>query len=444
MSAINAESAGVAASHLGSSFKSHHGPIDLSAGNTTVSKSWASGPMIGLLLVGIIALGATAFYGYSASQNPDTALAAKGIKHAIMSYHVGVMAITTMMLGCLGLVMITRAVQAGWSTTIRRPAENVAVLLPITALFFLPYAFFPQKVWKWMSPEAAGDYLLQAKRWWLSEPFFAARIVVYVLVFSFIAWKMYSLSRKQDENGDKTLTNKAQFWSMPGLLAFALGSAFMAFDMIMSMDFHWFSTMFGVYFFAGSILSGVALVILITAILKGAGKLQGLVTSEHYHDMGKLLIAFTIFWAYIGFSQYFLIWYANIPEETAWVLARSQNGWEYVGKIMMVGHFVLPFLILLFRGVKKRVQLLVLLACWQLVMHVIDLFWLIRPMAYATYDSGNPVVAGKVGFAWVDITGVLGPVCIFAALVIFVLRRSPLIPMKDPRLSECLNHKNYV
>lgn len=443
MSALPADSikrpvvAGPGESHLGARFASHHGPIDLTEANTTVPKNWATGPMLGLLVVGMLCLGATAFAGFSAED-------AKGAKHAIMAYHVGVMAVVTMMLGSLGLVMITRAVQAGWSITFRRQSENVAALMPLMAVFLLPYLFFAPKVWKWMLPESKGDYLLAAKSWYLNETFLAVRIVFYVVVFCFFAWRQFSLSRQQDEAGDKSLTNKAQLWSMPGLLFFALGSAFFAFDLIMSMDFHWFSTMFGVYFFAGSILSGVALAVLITAILKASGRLKGLVTSEHYHDLGKLMNGFTIFWAYIAFSQYFLIWYANIPEETAWVLVRTQNGWDVVGKVMIFGHFVLPFLILLFRATKRKMQLLVLLACWQLTMHVVDLFWQIRPVAFMAYDSGNPVSAGKVGFGWVDITGVIGPIAVFAAGVIFMIRRSPLIPIKDPRLPEALNHKNYV
>ncbi len=425
------------ASNLGPTFPSHTGPIDLSPANTTVPKSWANGPMLLLLALGLLCLGATAYAGWSATD-------AKGLKHAVLSYHVGVMAVTTMMLGSLVLVMISRAVQAGWSTTFRRQSENVAALMPLLALFLVPYLFFAPKVWKWMLPESKGDFLLHAKSWYLNEPFLAGRIIVYVLVFCFFAYKQFTLSRQQDFTGDKALTNKAQFWAMPGLLFFALSAAFFAFDLIMSMDFHWFSTMFGVYFFAGSILSGVALVILITAILRASGRLKGLITREHYHDLGKLLIGFTIFWAYIAFSQYFLIWYANIPEETAWMLVRTNNGWQNVGLVIILGHFVLPFLILLFRSVKTKMRILVLLACWQLIMHVVDLFWQIRPITFMTYDSGNPVSAGKVGLAWVDFTGIIGPIAIFAAGIIFMLRRSPLIPINDPRLSEALNHKNYV
>jgi hypothetical protein len=409
-----------------------------------VPRTWGQGPMIVFAIIGLVCLGLTFFYGFSASSNPDAALAAKGVKHAIQSYHVGVMYVITVMLGCLGFVMITRAVQAGWSTTVRRTAESVGVLLPLMIVLLVPYVFFPEKVWKWMDPAYSGDYLLQKKRFFLTEGFFWARLVLYVAVFSFLGWKMYSLSRAQDVSGDKTLTGKAQWWSMPGLLAYALLAAFMSFDLIMAMDFHWFSTMFGVYFFAGSILSGVALIILLTAIHRSGGRLKGLVTSEHYHDLGKLLNAFTIFWAYISFSQYFLIWYANIPEATAWFNLRKYNGWEYFGLTMMFGHFLLPFLILLFRGVKKKMALLALLAAWQLIMHAVDMFWQIRPTVYMTVSEAGQYMPGKLGLSWVDITGLLGPIGIFAAAVIWSIRRAPLIPVKDPRLVESLNHKNYV
>jgi hypothetical protein len=423
---------------LGDRFDSHHGPIDLSPANTTVGAGWGTPAMALLGLLGLAFLGATLYAGMTATD-------AKGVKHALFSYHTGVMAIVTFSLGGLALTMIWRAFKAGWSVTLRRQAENMAILIPIGLLLLLPYLLFPGKVWKWMDPAYPGGYLLEAKRWWLSGPFLGVRVVVYGAIWSFFAFKMYGLSRGQDATGDKTLTNRAQWWSMPGLLTFALSMALFSFDLIMALDYHWFSTMFGVYFFAGSVQAGTALVILITAVLRMSGRLKGLVTSEHYHDLGKMLLAFTVFWAYIAFSQYFLIWYASIPEETAWFMVRTHNGWQNFFYVMIFGHFILPFLLLLWRGSKRAMPIIALLAAWQLAMHLVDLFWQIRPIAFMTYtENASPLAAGKVGLGWVDITGVLGPICIWVAALIFVIRRSPLVPTKDPRMVEALNHKNYV
>jgi len=442
MTALPADSAGIAStSSLGQSFASHHGPIDLSERNVTVPKNWATGPMLLLAVLGLLCIGAT--LGAAVTAGADEA-GSKAAKHALYAYHVGVMSIITFSVGGLGLTMILRAVRAGWSATIRRQAENVAMLIPLGVLLLIPQAIFAAQVWKWIDPAYEGGYLLDAKRWWLAPGFLGVRIVFYGVMWTLLAYGQYRMSTRQDREGDVQLTNKAQFWAQPGLLAFALTSSFAAFDLIMALDYHWFSTMFGVYFFAGAILSGVALVILITTVLRMSGRLRGVVTREHNHDLGKLLIAFTIFWAYISFSQYFLIWYANIPEATAWFLVRKENGWQHLFLLLCLGHFVLPFLLLLFRGIKKSLPLLAILAFWQLVMHLCDMFWQIRPVAFMSYDAGNPVVAGKVGLGWVDFTGVLGPVLLFTAGLIFMIRRSPLIATKDPRLVEALNHKNYV
>ena len=418
------------------SFDSHFGPIDLSPANTTAPANWGKGLMGLLLVLGIACIGATAAYGFMDGADNAT--------HAWLSYHVGALVAIGLMLGPLGLVLMFRATQAGWAVTFRRQMENIAGLLPLAALLILPLAFSGHHVWHWMDP-AARHEMAEAKLKYLAPGFFWGRVVVYVALWSVMGRRMYTLSRRQDVTGDKGLTNTAQRDSAWGLLVYGLTTAFAAFDLSMSLDYHWFSTMFGVYFFAGNTVAGVALTVLVLAMLRSAGVLKGLVTEEHFHDMGKLLLAFTVFWGYIGFSQYFLIWYANIPEETAWIVTRTNGGWEILGKTMMFGHFLLPFVILLFRKVKKTPALLSLFAIWQIAMHCVDVFWQVRPVLnLAPAGVSDPVSAGRLTVAWVDATGLLGPVFILLALVIWKARTGPLIPLKDPRLPEALNHKNYV
>ncbi|HZW05968.1 MAG TPA: hypothetical protein VFF65_02500 [Phycisphaerales bacterium] len=432
MSQITADHA-----HGGESFESHFGQIDLSASNTRTPAGWGGGLMVALLVLGVLCLAATAAYGFMAGENAEEA-----VRNAWLSYHVGVIVTIGLMLGCLGLVLMMRATQAGWVVTARRQMENVASVLPLSLLLLAPLVLSGHHVWHWMDP-AEKAHMAPAKQDYLNTGFFWGRIAVYVLIWSLLGMRMYSLSRRQDVTGDKGLTVLAQRDSAWGLLAFGLTTAFAAFDLSMSLDYHWFSTMFGVYFFAGNMVGGVALVVLILCVLRGAGVLKGLITPEHFHDLGKLLLAFTIFWAYIGFSQYFLIWYANIPEETAWMVARGHGGWENVGKLMMFGHFILPFVILLFRKVKTTPALLAVFAVWQIAMCCVDVFWQVRPVL--TIGHGiDPVASTHFTFAWVDVTGLMGPLLLMLGLVVWRIRSAPLIPLKDPRLAEALNHKNYV
>jgi hypothetical protein len=285
-----------------------------------------------------------------------------------------------------------------------------------------------------MSVDPAADELLNHKRAFLNIPVFVGSVVFYGLVWFYLSRRLNTLSRTQDQTGDRWLTNKAKFTSAWGLLAFGLTCAFASFHLVKALDYHWFSTMFGVYFFAGNMISSLALMALLFALIRGSGKLEGLVTSEHFHDLGKLMLGFTVFWAYIAFSQYFLIWYANLPEETGWFRIRSVHGWETFGTILMFGHFIAPFLVLLFRGTKRSPFLLATVAIWLIAMHAIDVFWQIRPIVYPD----------KMGLSWVDLAGLLGPLALFFGLLLKKVGQGPLIPIKDPRLTEALEHKNYV
>jgi len=362
-----------------------------------------------------------------------------GPGHALAAYHVGFLYSLSLALGCLGLTMILHQFNAGWSAAIRRQAENVASLIPVVLLLFLPVVIlevfvYHGKLFHWMDPHAALDPVIAKKAPYLNVARWLAFAALYFVIWTVLATKLRGYSTRQDISGDKWLTARARKMSSYGLLIFALSTAFASFDWLMSMDPHWFSTMFGVYFFAGGMLSCIALVILVLGLLRMRGKLEGIVTAEHFHDLGKLLLAFTIFWAYVTFCQYFLIWYSNIPEETAFYHLRASGGYEKLGLILCLGHFAIPFLLLLFREVKRNYKLLMAVALWQLVMHAIDLLYMARPIAHAHFGDR----------LWIDILGLLGPLCIFLGFVAWRVGTAPLIPLKDPRLHEALSHKNYV
>lgn len=425
----------IAASHSHSHDHGHEA-ADLSPGNTT----WTGGAglSIALLVVGAIGIALTVAGGFSA-----------GVKHALAAYHVGAMTCLAMGLGALFWVMAFHLTQAGWSVTIRRQFENIMILLPVGAVMVLPVLII--ELWQgghlfaWLTytkPDgiAAGDVLLEHKLAFLNPMFFFIRALIYIGLWSFLAWRLWGLSKEQDATGDKWLTNKARFTSSWGMPLFAITTAFASFDWLMSMDYRFFSTMWGVYFFAGAAFTAVPVVVIILNLLRSAGKLKGLVTAEHIHDLAKLMFGFTVFWAYIAFSQYFLIWYAAIPEETSFFLARKTDGWENLSKFLVFAHFLLPFFILLWRPVRRSFALLTIMAVWAIGLEVIDLYWIVRPFVYAT----DPTDKIKLGLLWIDIAGAVGPLALFLGLIIHKVRSGPLIPTHDPRLPEAIAHKNYV
>lgn len=380
------------------------------------------------------------------------ALVGPGGLHAKASFQAAAMGGLAICLGGMFFTLVMHLVAAGWSVPLRRQMENLAFFTPVMLLVasIVPILDFVQggRLYLWMSEGYATSYLLEKKRSFFfggkesTVPvFFFLRLMIYLLVWSLIAYRLAGLSRQQDLTGDKWLTNKARFTSAWGMLLFALTTAFAAFDLLMSIDFRFFSTMWGVYYFAGAAFSAAASVVLITALLRRAGKLEGLVTPEHFHDAGKLMFSFTVFWAYIAFSQYFLIWYANLPEETAWYLVRKQDGWQFFFYLLCFGHFIAPFLVLIFRGVKRSHNALILVALWMLFIHFVDMFWIVRPMV--TTREGAESISAFTGL-WVDAAAMLGVLGFLGFLVARRVAAVPLIPTKDPRLSEALHHKNYV
>jgi hypothetical protein len=369
-----------------------------------------------------------------------------GKLHAMASFQFAITGGLAICLGGLFFTLVMNLMAAGWFVTLRRQTENMAMQAPVLLVLaaIVPLIDFfgtGGLLYTWMNSEQAGSLLLEKKSGFLNVGFFALRLGIYFLLWAIIAGRVGGLSLQQDRTGNKWLTNKARFNSAWGMLVFALTTSFAGFDLLMSIDFRFFSTMWGVYYFAGSAFSAAATIAIIAGLLRRAGKLEGLVSEEHFHDTGKLCFTFTVFWAYIAFSQYFLIWYSNVPEETAWYFVRKQNGWQYVFYVLCLGHFIVPFLILLFRKVKRTPGLLMAVACWMLLMHFTDMFFIVRPMVTTRPNAGG---LSPLDGLWVDIAAVVGVVGLLGFLFLRRMTVVPLIPIKDPRLPEALEHKNYV
>lgn len=351
------------------------------------------------------------------------------------SYLVAFLFVLSIGLGSLFFVLIQHAARAGWSVTVRRTAENLASVLPMLAVLFVPVFLTRHDLYHhWMGDHAHDDPILAGKAGYLNEPFWVERAVVFFAVWAGLSVLFRRSSIAQDLIGGTKITHRLERLSYVSIPVFAATLTFASFDWAMSLDPHWFSTMWGVYYFAGCVVGGFASILLTVLGLQATGSLKGWVTEEHLHDLGKLLFAFTVFWTYISFSQYFLIWYSNIPEETAWYHHR-QGSWEVLGITLIVGHFVLPFLVMLSRWRKRNPRWLASFGVWMLVLHFLDICWMVLPAAPSGHHGLNLSVSG--------VLTALGLFALFVAAAASTLPRARLVATGDPRLPECLAHVNF-
>jgi hypothetical protein len=354
------------------------------------------------------------------------------------SYLVAFAWILSVGLGALWWVILQHLVNAKWSIALRRVGELLASNVPVLALLALPVVvptlMGKTQLYLWAdSARMHADHALHHKASYLNLPFFAVRMGLY-FGFWFVASRFFlKSSRAQDSgNNPSQLVAKMRTFSAPGMIIFALTLTFCAIDLLMSLDPAWFSTIFGVYYFAGSVIAFHAVLALIMMWLQGKGRLTRLVTTEHFHDVGKMLFAFTVFWAYIAFSQFMLIWYANIPEETAWYRERFSGDWYYLAWGLLFGHFVLPFAGLMSRHVKRSRVGLAFWAIWLLLMHYLDLYWLVVP------NLGSHHIA----LGLVDAACLVGVASLFVASVAWRAAGTQLVALKDPRLASSMAFEN--
>lgn len=329
--------------------------------------------------------------------------------------------------GALAVTMLHHLVGGAWGFLIQRMLEAATRTLPLMAVLFLPVLFGIHDLYHWSHAEAVEtDPVLQHKAGYLNTPFFILRAVLYFLVWGLLAFLINRWSREQDSTRVGWISNRLMMISGPGLVLYVITTSFAAFDWGMSLDPHWFSTIYGLLFVVGQGLSTFAFMLVALFFVRRETILFEAASTDRIHDLGKLLLAFTMLWAYINLSQFIIMWSGNLPEEIVWYVQRLNGGWQWISLALAMFHFVLPFLVLLSRYTKRQMRTLASIAAWILFMRVVDLFWLITPSEERA----------TLGLHLTDLAAPVGIGGIWVAVFLWQLGRRPLLPLHDPRLEE--------
>ncbi len=352
----------------------------------------------------------------------------------LQSYLIGFFFVACLMLGCLALMMVHHLTGGAWGMICRRIWEAATRTIPVVALMFLPIAFSLPAIYAWAAPEAAADPIIQMKAAYLNAPFFFVRAAVFFAIWGALIFLFNRWSKEQDDTAPQLpgpADRRFRMLAGPGLVLFVLTVTFMSVDWVMSLDPHWYSTMFGVIVIGGQGLGAIAFSILMVAALSDARPFRDVVTAAHLHDLGKLMLAFVMLWAYFSFSQFLIIYSANLPEEIPFYLERFHGGWRWLSLALALLHFVLPFTLLLSADLKKSRRKIVAVAILVLAARAIDLIWHVGPMFHHE-GGGFPI-------HWMDVAAIVG----LGGLWLFVwarqLKSRALLPHKDPYFKEYMH-----
>lgn len=400
------------------------------SGAQNFPKVTGGGRVLTLALVSALAgLGLTLVRAFIGEDGPRVALFAYLTSFA---YWLG------LSLAALVLLMIFHASHARWPTVVRRPLEIMSATVIVFPILFVPIAAFLPQIYEWAMPRGQFpidvQHTFEHRAVYLNVPFFLARAAFYFATWIWVAWAFFRWSTKQDETGAPELTIKSWKLGAGGLPIVGLTLTFAAFDWLMSLTTKWFSSVWGVYYWAGGVVAVFSLLIIIALLLSRTPLLGDVLNPAHWLSLGKFLLAFVCFWAYIAYSQYMLTWVANLPDATGYLLIRQQHGWRYVFYALILGHFVLPFLILLQRSIKFRPPMLATMGLWILFIHYVDLYFVVMPQVRPTHPLLD----------WANVTSFVGVGGVAVAVGVLLARGKAIVPVGDPYLADSLAYEKLM
>ena len=331
---------------------------------------------------------------------------------------------TGMSLGCMGILLLHHVVGGKWGMVIRRMCEAGTRMLPYMFLLLIPVLLSIPTLYVWARPEAVNDANIQTKAAYLNVPFFIGRTVFYFAIWFLYSHRLNKWSAEQDRTGDEQLIGKMRSFSAPGLVVFVMTATFAFIDWIMSLEPHWFSTIYGAMFLIGEVLESFAFVIALAIVLARWSPLKEYMTPQHLHDLGNLMFAFMVLWAYLSFSQFIIIWAGNLPEEIPWYLRRLNGGWGWVALTLVIFHFATPFVLLLMRGIKRHTDRLFRVCMLMIAIRLVDVYWVVEPSFYNQ----------QLKVHWMDFATPLAVGGLWLAGYFWQLKSRPLVPLRDPRL----------
>jgi hypothetical protein len=369
--------------------------------------------------------------------------AATNVDQFFRSWLIGFLFCLSLSLGSLALLMLQHLSGGQWGMVGRRIFEAGSRLLPIVAILAVPVIIGLPRIFAWAQPGADANPIIHDKSRYLNAGFFIARIVIYFVFWSSLMWALNKWSAEQDAGKAVNKVDSIRFRtvSAPGLLFLVITVTFASVDWVMSLEPEWFSTIFGLLTIAGYGLTGLAFTILVLAAIDKDHPQGTLLTPRHFHDFGKLLLAFVMLWAYLSFSQFLIIWSGNLPEEIPWYLARIRGSWGAVAILLVVGHFFLPFGLLLSAGLKKRSARLAKVAAWVLLMRLVDLIWYVAPSFRHLAPEGGHAGPALIPMHWMDIAIPVGLTALWVYLFVRQLGSRSLFAMNDPYLKETFAHE---
>jgi hypothetical protein len=352
------------------------------------------------------------------------------------SYLMSFMLILGLAVGSLGLMMLQHLTSGHWGIIIRRPLESATRTLPLVAVFFVPIAIFGMNFLysAWLDPQKVkAEPLSKLQQTYLTHSGYITRAVIYFAIWLLLMFLFTTLSKQQDANReDRALRRRLKMLAGPGIILYVFVMSFAAIDWVMSLSPHWASTIYGFLFVAGQLISSMSLMIAVVVLLARTEPFAGVLQKRHLHDLGKLLLAFVMLWAYFDFSQLLIIWSGNQPEEITFYRTRLYSGWGVVAVIVLVFHFFVPFFLLLSHDVKRNAKVLPKIALWLIFMRLVDLYWMTRPE-----------FTSRAMPTWLDVVLPIALGGLWLGFFAFHLKQHPLLPLGDPKLAEAIEHHDH-